>query len=330
MRPLFVAGCQRSGTTAFTEYLNDHPEVLVCRERYKYIPWQVTSNHFSFERILEYSESETNVPEEQFVELLSRKDPARLKWIGDKNPDYYKLLGRLLRQNPGVRFVVLYRPLEEVAESFEARARDPDDHWPADYDFERAVMLWNLALTRTREFVESGQGASVLVVDYHDFFHNNEACAPLVSRFLDIELDDVVLGSWRERSKSFKRTRRRKSELGEEQISLIRQNKDRAAEEWVLGRIERQRSDLESLFEQDSCGLAPPPQRPRPRNREHIEDLERTLEQERRKADELAKQNRRLVRKRRELEEQLRAIRTSRSWRLIRALDRVKARLTGK
>ena len=34
-RPLFVCGCARSGTTAFGDYLNQHPEVLLCQERYK-------------------------------------------------------------------------------------------------------------------------------------------------------------------------------------------------------------------------------------------------------------------------------------------------------
>lgn len=331
MRPLFVTGCQRSGTTAFAEYLNDHPEVLVCRERYKYIPRQVTFDHFSFERILKYSKSETNVPEEQFVQLLSRKDPARLKWLGDKNPDYYKLFRRLLRQNPGAHFIVLYRPLEEVAESFESRAKDPKDHWPVHYDFERAIMLWNLALTRTREFIESDQGGNVLIIDYHDFFYRNKTCAPLISRFLDLELDDTVLESWRNRSMRFGRTRRRKNELNKEQISLIQNNKDHAVEKWILNRIERQSSAPELFLAKHSSAPLPSPQRSGPKDQEqHIEDLRRRLKVACRKADELARQNCRLIRKRQELEEQLRAIQSSRSWRLLRALGRVKARLTSK
>lgn len=202
--------------------MNAHPEVLICRERYKYIPREVTPEHFSFERILAYSEAETNVPEEQFVELLGRKDPAKLRWIGDKNPDYYQLFERLLRQNPGARFIVLYRPLEEVAESFEARASDPEDHWPAHYDHERAVKLWNLSLNRTRRFIEDDPGADVLILDYHDFFRRNETCVPLISRFLEIEFDDTVLEDWRERTIGFEKARRLKSYLDDEHHSRPR------------------------------------------------------------------------------------------------------------
>lgn len=55
MRPLFIAGCPRSGTTALTRYLNLHPEILLCIERYKYLdPERITPDLFTFKRILNY------------------------------------------------------------------------------------------------------------------------------------------------------------------------------------------------------------------------------------------------------------------------------------
>jgi hypothetical protein len=64
MRPLFVAGNQRSGTTALARYLNHHSQILICVERYKYVqPENITPDLFSFERILAVDPSETNVPE---------------------------------------------------------------------------------------------------------------------------------------------------------------------------------------------------------------------------------------------------------------------------
>jgi hypothetical protein len=248
VRPLFVAGCQRSGTTAFTRYLNLHPEILVCRERYKYIPRRVTFDHFSFERIRAYSADETNVPEGQFVELLESKDRSKLKWIEDKNPDYYKHFDGLLRRNPDAHFIVLYRPLEEVAESFEARAKDPEDHWPARYDYALSVKLWNLALNRTREFVEGGQGHRVLVLDYHGFFHGDEETIALLSRFLEVEFDEATLDSWREIGTGFENSRRSKETLDEGQRSFVLDNKDRAAEEWILERIVRQHREPDEVF----------------------------------------------------------------------------------
>lgn len=300
--------------------MNAHPEVLICRERYKYIPREVTPEHFSFERILAYNEAETNVPEEQFVELLGRKDPAKLRWIGDKNPDYYQLFERLLRQNPGARFIVLYRPLEEVAESFEARARDPEDHWPAHYDHERAVKLWNLSLNRTRQFILKEPEANVLILDYHDFFRRNETCVPLISRFLDIEFDDAVLEDWRERTTGFEKARRRKSHLDEEQLSFVRANKNRSAEAWILKRIERQFGDPDILIRGD---------RARHTRGDRPVDLQRLLERERREARLLRERNRELLSKTRKLERQLHEIRGSRSWSVLQVLGRIGKGLFG-
>lgn len=239
-RPLFVAGCQRSGTTAFAEYLNVHPEVMLLRERYKFIPHEVASDLLSFERILQYSAGETNVPEEQYVELLASKDQKKLKWVGDKNPDYYAFFGRLVRQNPGARFIVLYRPLEEVAESFEARAKDPEDHWPASFDLQKSVEVWNNALKRTKAFAEGDPGAEVLVLSYRDFFYRNETCIPLISHFLGIAFDNEIQKDWKIRSDAFERNRRQKTDLTQEQKNFLEERKDHAVEEWVLQRIEDQ------------------------------------------------------------------------------------------
>lgn len=246
------------------------------------------------------------MPEEQYVELLVRKDPQRLKWIGDKNPDYYKHFDRLLRRNPGARFIVLYRPLEAVAESFEARARDPEDHWPAHYDFGLAVRLWNLALNRTREFVESGHGHRVLVLDYHGFFRMDEATIALLSRFLEIEFDEPTLDSWRELSKNFEGARRRKEALDEEQRSFVLENKDRAGEEWALGRIERQHSNADEVFSQQ------------PNSEERAE------------TQRLRERNERLSRKVRRLEDRIRELEGSGYRRLLRKFAGLKRRLTRK
>lgn len=306
MRPLFVAGCQRSGTTAFIRYLNQHPEVLVCRERYKYIPRQVTFDHFSFERILAYSEEETNVPEEQFVELLESKDPEKLKWIGDKNPDYYKHLDSLLRRNPDAHFIVLYRPLEEVAESFEARARDPEDHWPARYDYELSVKLWNLALNRTREFVEDGNDHRLLVLNYHGFFGLDEETIALLSRFLELEFDETILDSWRELSEEFGETRRSKETLDEDQRSFVRENKDRTAEKWVLERIELQKSAPDTAFS------------------------EQPISKERAEIQYLRERNRRLSRKLKKLEARIHELENSNYRRLLSKLGSLKDTLTNR
>ncbi len=263
-RPLFIAGCQRSGTTAFADYLNQHREVLLCRERYKYVPEEVTVDHLTFERILDYREGETNVPREYHVELLGSKDPTKLTWIGDKNPDYFRRFESLQKHNPGAHFIVLYRPVEEVAESFEARARDARDHWPSHLDFEKGVRRWNLALRKTRDFVESSSDPRVLIVSYHDFFYQNDPCVSLVSRFLGLEFDESMRKAWREMSLRFEKERRRKEPISGGWATFIQENKDHAIEEWVLDRIDKQRSEPE-LYVSERADTVLTPQNSRTR-----------------------------------------------------------------
>lgn len=240
-RPLFVAGCPRSGTTGFTDYLNRHPEVLVCRERYKYVaPKQIAPELFSFERILDFRPGETNLSRDAHVKLLADKDPARLKWVGDKYPHYVKRFGVLAANNPGARFIVLYRPVGEVAESFEARASNPSDRWPLENGFEAGIDLWNESLRLTRKFIEGRSDAEVLIVDYHRFFYKPETLIPLLSGFLELEFDSRIRESWSMMSSRFGARRRPKNTLTSEQESLVEQKKDHAIESWVLDYISRQ------------------------------------------------------------------------------------------
>lgn len=252
VRVLFVGGPQRSGTTALVRYLNRHPEVLLCNERYKWMPPRyIRPELFTFERILDYRRSphrkdreETNTPREYHAELLAGKDPGRLKWIGDKNPAYVKNLDQLSENNPGASFILTYRPLEEVAESFEARSKDPKNPWLMG-GFETGVDFWNAAMKSTRDFVESAVNLNVLILDYHDFFYDNRTAISLISGFLDIEIDQDLRNAWEEMSRQFETGRRSKETLSEEQRAYVEANKDEKAERWVLERIQRQKRELE-------------------------------------------------------------------------------------
>lgn len=248
---LFIGGPPRSGTTALADYLNRHPGVLICRERYKWVPpYEVRPELFTFGRILDYRMSsrgdraETNTPREHHVELLKGKDPERLEWIGDKTPAYVEILTRLSENNPGSSFIVTYRPLEEVAESFEARSKDPEDPWRLG-GFEDGVERWNAAMRSTRDFVESARNLNVLIVDYRNFFYDNRSVVPLLSRFLNIEIDQETQDAWRNLSRDFEARRRPKESLNDHQRAYVEAEKDSEAERWVLDRIGRQRWELE-------------------------------------------------------------------------------------
>lgn len=251
-RPLFIGGCARSGTTAFANYLNQQEEILLCQERYKGRQNRVTWDLFTFERIMDFRSEETERPPlglsleafvERHVELLASKDPTKLKWLGDKGPFYVRTMDRLAGGNPGARFIMLYRPIEEVAESWEARAKNPEDRWRSERDYKLSVEVWNQAMQGMRNFIENSPTPRVLIVSYHDFFYRNELVSPQISRFLGFEFDESVTAAWRDTSKSFENNRRRKESLNEEQQIFIQEHADREAEAWVLDRIERQWND---------------------------------------------------------------------------------------
>jgi hypothetical protein len=344
MKLLFVSGPARSGTTAFADYLNQHQEILVCRERYKYVPRKIDSSFFTFDRILDYEpqqrSGETNIPVEYHAELLAKKDPAKLKWIGDKHPGYARFLPEIYLNNPGASFILTYRPIEEVVESFDARSKNPDDPWLGDKNgFELGVEYWNRTMRSTREFIESGLNPNVLIISYHDFFYRNEDCIPLISRFLDLEFDDSIRNAWREMSHDFEGERRQKEPFNDEQVAFIEKRKDYVAERWVLDRIEEQWRELDGhagagrgiLSQPRTLGTGLESERAETATQagriwdlEHqVQSLKNSLSKEQRRAEMLQKKNR-------NLKHQMQQIQSSRSWRLLGKIGQIRARVLGK
>ena len=319
MKPLFVAGCPRSGTTGFINYLNQHPQIMICRERYKYVPpKEIGPDLFTFERILDYRENETNTRREYHVQLLAKKDPEELKWVGDKYPLYVKWFKTLIKNVPGARFIVLYRSVEEVAESFEARAQDPRDAWPSENGFEAGVRLWNSTLRYVREFLESFPEAEVLVVDYHDFFYQNETCVPLIARFLELEFKESVREDWEKMSQNFENSRRQKKPISAERESFVHKNKDYAAEKWILNYIDEQRRELNRESQTKEFV--------RRANLKQIESLQSQLARERLRSERFKEKNRQLTKRVRDLRQQVSDIRNSKIWRVLQKFARVRAR----
>lgn len=326
MNYLYIGGPSRSGTTALTSYLNRHPEMMICRERFKWIPRKdVTPEVFTFERILNfedgYEKRDTPRRKQVHEELVGSKNPGKLRWMGDKYPGYVRRLDKLSENNPGASFILTYRPVEEVAESFEARSRDPEDAWLGGREgFQLGVEAWNKAMQHTRDFIESGVNPNILVVGYHDFFYRNEEFMPIVSRFLDLTFDESVLRAWREESRSFEEERREKEPVDEEQRALINEYADREAEKYVLRRIEQQHEEFD-LYPPEAARRLISGRR---RFAVHIAGarsaakvVEQELERRTEKLEVLTKDNEKLTRRARNLERQMRAIRSSRSWRLL-------------
>ena len=229
MRPLFIAGCPRSGTSAFTNYLIVHPSVLVTMERYD-IGMDITPDLFTPERLADFRDGDTGQPPEPTMRLLKNKDWSQVKWIGDKRPTYFLKYDELREANPGAHFFYLYRPLDEVARSFLAR------DWK--FGIEDAIRFWKVGLTRTRRLAESG--APVMVVGYRSFFTEPEPWLPVLSSFLDVEFGEDELKVWRARSAAREGSPESMRPLSPEEEAMVSVAREGSGERWALRRIDEQ------------------------------------------------------------------------------------------
>src|SRR5215212_3725330 len=196
--PLFVCGCDRSGTMALANYLNRHPKILICQESSEATQQEeITLDLSTFERMLdplpqEPGDSALHNDGNRLIkppaELLANRDPSRLQWIGATNSDYLMRMESVAGNNPGARFIVVYRPIEEVAESWEPE--EAYERQNSNAGFGRAVKTWNRGLQGTRRFIRDSLVPRVLLISYHDFLYRTETVEPLISRFLELEFDE--------------------------------------------------------------------------------------------------------------------------------------------
>ncbi len=106
----------------------------------------------------------------------------------------------------------MYRPIEEVAESWETK--DADDHQNSNKGLRQAVKTWNRSLQGTRRFIRDSLVPRVLLVSYHDFLYRTETVVPLISRFLELEFDESVTADLADEAPQFERVRSRRRLAG--------------------------------------------------------------------------------------------------------------------
>jgi hypothetical protein len=313
-RVLFVSGCDRIGTTALTDYLNRHPKILVCQENPETTQGEITVDPSRFEKMLDEvprdagdaaSHDDGDSLIEPRAELLTNRDPSGLQWVGASNSDYLMRMESVAGNNPGARFIVMYRPIEEIAESWEQE--DADGRQNNDDGFGRAVKTWNRGLQGTRRFIRESLTPSVLLIDYHDFLYRTELVAPQISRFLELEFDETVAA---EPSDKVPRPTRMGSE---EKRSLIQKHANRAAEAWILDRIEKQ-WQKPALYTQRTSKSA----------------LATSLDEAEARTWRLQEKVRELERDRERRRQRFEQLQSSSSWKLLNRISSIRIRIAGR
>ena len=154
-RVMFVCGAARSGTTALARLLNTHPDIVVGIERFKYrlLGAQDEIDYaslFTRERFFSYEPGDTNIDfNKTYVNDFQRMRPKfdSAVYVGDKIPGLYKRLRFVSETFPHCKVIFIVRDPMLVAASWESRAGDADDGWPAHRGYEHAVEEWNRSLS---------------------------------------------------------------------------------------------------------------------------------------------------------------------------------------
>jgi hypothetical protein len=167
------------------------------------------------------------------------------------------------------------------------------------------VKTWNRGLQGTRRFIRDSLIPRVLLINYHDFLYRTETVAPLISRFLELEFDETVTAELSDEVPQ--------SENSREKRSLIRKHANRAAEAWILDRIEKQWVKPGLYIQRTSkSALATSLDETEARTwrlQEKVRELERDRERRRRRFKQLQ---------------------SSRTWKLLNRIGSIRARIAGR
>ena len=171
-RHLFVTGVQRSGTSALTTLLNAHSQIAIGMERYKYLyrgdPADVGPHLFDDGRFFDIQPSETNIGMAPHYRALRGKFSG-VAYVGDKMPGLVDCFPLLMQRFASPRFVYIFRDPAFVAASWQARADNPNDPWPAQNDAMVAVKSWNAEMERVIAFAQAHPGLLVPIGYEHLF-----------------------------------------------------------------------------------------------------------------------------------------------------------------
>lgn len=175
---LFLAGIGRSGTTALMTVFAAHPQIVLGVERFKKLWGDRIAEHTpellaERERFFDFDDGLTNLGPatsqrwaEHYRQMGEKWDAAR--YVGDKmttaRPQH------LWKTHSDARFIFVVRDVHGVANSWDSRARNPDDeHWPETADGARAANQWNIQVGRMRRAVQE-RPEQAAILEYADFF----------------------------------------------------------------------------------------------------------------------------------------------------------------
>lgn len=194
---LFLSGTARAGTSALVNILNQHNHILLGQERYfnRFRQNTISSADFEKERFLDTREGDTHAQGGLFVPQRRRRYDNAV-YIGDKYPPMFRHLEHVLAEFPDARHIYILRNPLSVAESYEARFRNPDDNWTLDW--RAGLAAWNDSVARIATLTEA-QLQQFLFVQYEEIYAGTRAINALFTRLGLSNLEPEVLAPFVEK-----------------------------------------------------------------------------------------------------------------------------------
>ena len=213
IRPnFFIVGAAKSGTTSLASYLDQHPDVFVCKPKepnYFSLPPNATPTCIGpapadmlFDLLLKYSVTGWESYQRLFADI------GRAKAVGDASVRYLyteNSAERIANHYPEARIIVLLRhPVDRMyshyhmnvhlhiepagfKEALDAEDQRVGEGWGWDWHYRR-VSMYADQLDRYFQHFERNQ---ILVLDYNDFKEKPQEVASVVFAHLGVNTDFI-------------------------------------------------------------------------------------------------------------------------------------------
>lgn len=233
---LFVCGNPRSGTTALCDLLNTDSRMVIGKERYRRVRTGLGPEHFTKERFFEPTPRETSflparlIPTDEVgysvwpddeAEMKRRWSSPELAYVGDKAPFYIRQLPYMRDTFPGCRLIVLIRDPVAVADSYQRRADEPNDHWPEENGHLLAVEHWNQSMQDLNDYLSRYGLQDLFIVDFEAFYAGDMEYLESLYRFLDLELSPEVAARFETETKDYSQRLDRPNRLSPQAVSEV-------------------------------------------------------------------------------------------------------------
>jgi len=201
-QPIFLGGCERSGTTLLRVILDTHsnihcgPEAKIIA---KTIPAWLNQRHTNSDVLREYYRFTDATIDALYRKIIltaiSRGNTLTTRWIAEKSPQnvfYYHQIRALFPQSPIINMV---RDGRDVVASLLEMDWRSDKGKPLDFtiDIRAACQRWLAAVNANESFRTSASAAPYLQIRYEDLVSEPKTAITDILGLLNEEWEDGLL-----------------------------------------------------------------------------------------------------------------------------------------